>query len=519
MSADAFRRLCAALIGAWCAVATVVAQSSTATIEVRVQLAGAASVPLPVRLGSVTSSQSWSADIRSGEVVRFRLLLPGRYRLVAGGAERQLEVWAGDELTVDVTGATAGGNDVRVARTDRTAYGTQFNAAAIERLPESGGVFGLIERSDPLVVTELIEGGGAYMEPQRLGASGASWTQTSFRLGDADVTDPDRTGFAMFYPNLDALQGVSVTTAGLPPGGYGSGTSVMLVPRMPASTWQRTVEFYGSPPALQSVNPLPDVPSIARLRAASGASFVLTGPVNDRLGVLVAGSLAASSRLERDRLDSVASRIGSLSAHLVYTATPRDDVRLFVETDGLSLPAAGRAMLVDPGLEQHDRSLLVSSTWNRTSRGGLAWSANLAYTHASSTPALSGTAIVGTTERLRDGPVDELASSSDRQRHRASVSWRGDPGPVRVWGLLHRIEFGSEASWTGATRDAPGDSLIGELVNGQPARAWQVHDRRVALSLGRPGTRAVGHGRDSGHVKFRHRSGSESIGVFGGARR
>ena len=44
---------------------------------------------------------------------------------------------------------------------------------------------------------------------------------------------------------------------------------------------------------------------------------------------------------------------------------------------------------------------------------------------------------------------------------------------MRLWGLLHRIEFGSEASWTGATRDAPGDSLIGELVNGQPARAWQ----------------------------------------------
>ena len=92
---------------------------------------------------------------------------------------------------------------------------------AIERLPDSGGVFGLIERSDPLVVTELIEGGGAYMEPQRLGASGASWTQTSFRLGDADVTDRDRTGFAMFYPNLDALQAVSVTTAGLHPGGTG----------------------------------------------------------------------------------------------------------------------------------------------------------------------------------------------------------------------------------------------------------------------------------------------------------
>ena len=107
------------------------------------QLAGAASAPLPVHLGSATSSQSWSADIRSGEVVRFRPLLPGRYRLVAGGAERQLEVWAGDELTVDVTGATAGGgNDMRVTRTHRTAYGTRFNQAALDLLPEAAASIG-----------------------------------------------------------------------------------------------------------------------------------------------------------------------------------------------------------------------------------------------------------------------------------------------------------------------------------------------------------------------------------------
>ena len=64
------------------------------------------------------------------------------------------------------------------------------------------------------MVTDLIEGGGTSLDPQRLGASGASWTQTSFRFGEADVTDPDRTGFTMFYPNLDTLQAVSVATAG-----------------------------------------------------------------------------------------------------------------------------------------------------------------------------------------------------------------------------------------------------------------------------------------------------------------
>lgn len=475
VSVAALGRFCAVLIGAWWAGGAIIAsaQGSTATIEVRVQVPGAASAPVSVQLGSLTSSsQSWSADVRSGEGVRFRLLLPGRYRLVAGGVERQLDVRAGDALTVDVTGASGGGNDVRVARTDRTAYGTPFDAAAIERLPESGGVYGLIERTDPLVVTEVIEGGGAYLEPQRLGASGASWTQTSFRLGDADVTDPDHTGFAMLYPNLDALQAVSVTTAGFHPDQYGAGTSVMLVPRMPASTWQRTIELFGSPPALQSVNPLPNAPSIARLRSAGGASFVLSGPLSDRLGIHLAGALAASSRLERDRQEAVSSRTGSLSAHLVYTATPRDDVRLFVETDRLALPAAGRATLVDPGLQQHDRSFLVSSTWNRVPHAGLAWSGNLTYGYGSSTAPLTGTAILGTMERLRDGPVDELASSSDRQRHRASINWRGDPGTLHWRGSRHRVEFGGEASWTRATRSAPGDSLIGELVNGQSARAW-----------------------------------------------
>ena len=115
---------------------------------------------------------------------------------------------SGDEVTVD--GRQGGVDRIHVTcgsrPRDRTAYGTRFDSTMIELLPQSGGVYGLIERSDPLVVTERMEGGGAYPEPQRLGASGASWTQTTFKVGDADITDPDRTGYAMLYPNLDALR-------------------------------------------------------------------------------------------------------------------------------------------------------------------------------------------------------------------------------------------------------------------------------------------------------------------------
>jgi len=457
------------------------AQGAAAIVEVRVNSPtsgpGITDAPVPVRLQSVHDpSQSWSAELQNGASVRFRRVPPGQYRLISGTVERPLDVASGDALTVDIARATPPASpafEMRVTGTHRTIYGTRFDSAALELLPQSGSVYGLIERSDPLVVTERIEGGGAYLEPQRLGASGESWTQTSFRLGDVDITDPDRTGFAMIYPNLDTLQAVSVITAGLPMDGYGGGTSVMLVPKMPAPAWQREIEFAGSPPAFQSVNPLPAAPSIGRLRAATEGSFVASGPVSTRLGILVAGALARSSRIERDRRAPVDSHAGTLSAHLAYKATARDDVRLFAQIDRLSFPADGRAALVDPGLERQSRSTLISTTWNRTERAGLAWSADLTFARASSTPALSGTPILGTMERLRDGPVYELAAAAGSRRHRTSINWRGDPGPLHWLGWRHLPEFGASASWTGVTRNAPGTSLIGELVDGRPARAWR----------------------------------------------
>src|SRR5687767_10890778 len=74
-------------------VSPAAAQSSTATIEVRVDsdrlAASAADAPLPVQLLSVRDpSRAWNAHMRSGESVRFRLVPPGRYRLISGSVER-----------------------------------------------------------------------------------------------------------------------------------------------------------------------------------------------------------------------------------------------------------------------------------------------------------------------------------------------------------------------------------------------------------------------------------------------
>ena len=480
--ARAPRQVCAVFIGVLlAAAASAAAQGSTATVEVRLDApaAEAGAVPVPVRLVSISDpSHAWSALMQGPEPVRFRLVPPGRYTLVSGAVERAIEVASGDEVTVSVSPARTGASvaadtRLKVSARDRTAYGSRFNGASLQLLPDSGAVYGLIERSDPLVITDLMEGGGTYLNPQRLGASGASWTQTSFRLGDADLTDPDRTGFAMMYPHLNAFEAVSVATAGIHPDTYGSGTSVMLTPRMPASSWQRTIELNTSPPAFQSVNQLPNAPALARLRSAAGGSFVASGPLTPRLGLHLAADVTSSSRVERYDANELASSTGVVSAHLVYKRGDRDDLRVFAQGSRLSLPSTTRAMLVDRALEHREQTALVSATWNRARHAGLAWSGNLTFAQASSSPALAGESVTGTMERLRDGPVYELAAAGDGRRRRLGFSWRGEAAPVRWLGLRHHPEFGVSSSFTGARRDAPGTSLIGELVDGEPARAWR----------------------------------------------
>jgi hypothetical protein len=463
--------------------AAAFAQGSTATVEIRFEPprdAATDGAAVPIRLESLADpAHAWSAQVARGERVRFRMVPPGRYRLVSGSVERPIEVASGDELTVSVTrnqprpSAGAETTSLRVSARDRTAYGTRFTGDSLQLLPDSGGVYGLIERADPLVVTDLMEGGGAYLNPQRLGASGASWTQTTFRLGDADITDPDRTGFPMLYPSLNAFEAVSVATAGVHPDTYGSGTAVMLTPRMPASAWQRTIEFNSSPPAFQSVNPLPGAPSAARLRNAAGGSFVASGPLTDRLGLHLTADVVRATRVEREDATELTSSIVNLSAHLVYKASERDDVRIFATGDRLSMPSITRAMLVDPTLEHRERSLLVTSTWNRARQAGLAWSASFTLAQTSSTPPLAGESVTGTMERLRDGPVYELAAAGESRSRRASIGWRAEAVSRRWLGLRHHPEFGVSASLTGVKRQAPGSSLIGELVDGEPARAWQ----------------------------------------------
>ena len=378
---------------------------------------------------------------------------------------------------------------MRVTARDRTAYGTRFNAAALELLPQSGGVYGLIERSDPLVVTERMEGGGTYPEPQRLGASGASWTQTTFKLGDADITDPDRTGYAMLYPNLDALEAVSVATAGIHPDTYGAGTAVTLVPRMPVVEMDahRAVRYLAA--GVSVGEPAPG----GRLHrpAAQLERRLVRGerPGDRRLGIQVAGALS--------EYDAPRARAGRHVAQPARGACPRtwctrrssgDDVRLFAQKR--SPVVSGRsaaAMLVDPALAAARADRRCSPPPGIARRApGSPGRRTLTYAARRLKPALAGDA-----DHRAPWSACATARSYELAHRRAraaspDVAANGAASRARVnWlGLRHLPEFGASVSWTGV--DAAGAGRLDHRrAGGRRTRAGVgVHHRRRVRRAG-----------------------------------
>ncbi len=150
--------------------------------------------------------------------------------------------------------------------------------------------------------------------------------------------------------------------------------------------------------------------------------------------------------------------------------------------------------------------MLVTTTWNRARQGRLAWSGALTLAQASSTPALAGESVIGTMERLRDGPVYELAAARENRRRRMSLSWRGETMPVRWLGLRHHPEFGTSASLNGVQTKGTGHLGARRARRRRAGAGVAILFRRGSVALERDRSGAVGDRRDCHHVADRRRS-------------
>jgi hypothetical protein len=350
---------------------------------------------------------------------------------------------------------------------EQPLLGSTLSADVLQDLPTSNSPFAVLENIQSEAIGDRFSAGGLNVATApRFGAFLNSWTQTQYRIGDIVITDPRAGGTPLFLPVLPLWERLTTMTGAMAVDENAPGLSMTLEPRRPGSSWSRSVEGTFSAPALVSDVP-GAVPVVDAVRQWQDWHAMISGPMSDRLGLLAAGSwrrlshVAASSPIETS--DTVASGF----AHVVFAATPRDQIRTIGWVQHVTTPAV------------EDTAVHVQSTWSRNDPGRMPWRAFAGYTRRSrSTPAASMRVV----DSLTSDPVSDVIDADAGTVHRWVVGARATPRSLRL------PTFG--ADFEGAqTTAAPTDiQQIGELVDGVPARLWTVHaggsnDRRHATTL------------------------------------
>jgi hypothetical protein len=358
-----------------------------------------------------------------------------------------------------------------LAAAEASGGGGTFDPDLLRDIPSSGSPWSLLETVEATAILDRIENGGLYVgEAGLLGVHGSSWTQVSYRLGDLDITDPGRTGTPLLQPDLFAVQKITLDSFLMPVEEAGPGVTLSLVPRRPGPSWHGTLSADAVPVAWQA-SPANAPPPIARYDSFRRARLVLEGPLaKDRLGLLLSGTLVRAGRLEGSDPIPLGGRLSSLLAHMVWTPSRRDEVRFLAAGQGVEHPYAGRARFGGGDVAQKDRFLMLQTTWERTTPAR--WSVTGGYVRGSFDPQTAGQTPRGVVERLRVGPVEQLFDGRST-RERAQLEARLEPPPRRFAGGDHAVRFGVQGIRSSAsTRPGSPRGLIGETVDGLPARVW-----------------------------------------------
>jgi hypothetical protein len=388
--------------------------------------------------------------------------------------------------TLVVAGLTAGPAPARAndqapapgaaqAPSSASPWRIHFTAEEFGDLPGAGNAWSLLETAEPFSIVDRLDNGGLFgPEPARLGRDGSSWTQTTFRLGDADITDPVRTGIPLVYPALLPVETVDVVSAVMPVELSGPGAQVTLVPKRADAAWRGSLQAAFTPAGLQSTNARPDAPSVTRYASWAEGSFIAGGPFGaSPVSGLVAGSLTSAKRYERADPARLDSEQGTIFGHVRLTPRPGDEVSIVGLVQGASYPSPGRALFRDQDIAEDDTFWQFHGTWNRQTGAGHSWNVEAGYQRGVFDPNVDPTASGGAVERLLDGPVPALVDSTAggvRERWRAFTSVR--PHFSGAGSGRHQIVAGGGFEIARARTWSSARPIVGELVNGLAARVW-----------------------------------------------
>jgi hypothetical protein len=362
---------------------------------------------------------------------------------------------------------------------DPPPLGAEITVGPIGDLPSSANLFALLDTIVPDVIADRIDAGGtAAGAPARVGAHGSTWTQTTYRVGDADITNPAFTGLPLLMPGVDAWEHVEVATGMLPIDLGAPGMAVTLLPRRPAATaWARALELTASGPAINAGSSTDTPPAIQRLNSWGHANLFLSGPVLPsapaRFGALVSATFNRATYFDRNSVDAVKADLGSLFVNLTPSSGSGDELRLIGWGQHVRDAVAHYQVFGDPNAGQGQTALHSQLAWQRPvadGAGGVRAFAAFTIGHRS-TDLVAPAAVV--MERLRDGPVPSLLDpgvGTDR-------TWSAGAQLNRSFGeSRHRVVLGADVSGSAATTQSAFSGRVLERLNGTPARVWDFTD-------------------------------------------
>jgi hypothetical protein len=331
-------------------------------------------------------------------------------------------------------------------------------------LPHGDTAWDLLETVAPFAFTEPMNTGGTLTGvPLLVGSEASSWTQASFRIGLADVTDPSTGGRPLLYPDLSFMDRIHLTTSGTDLQSGAPGPVIALVPKAGGTIWDRSLAFAFSPSPFQATGSA-DTPPAARLRALGRIQGSTGGPLTSRLHLFAAGAGTWSSHIERRDSYALSGDVLSLAAHPTFEISPERHADLTAWIQQTRTAFGARALLRNRNADATRLYGGVAGTW----RGGVQRVAEVSAALSSGrlTPGPAASAQRGTVERLFDDPIETLVGATGGSRSRGSLAATVSTG-TRV-----RVNGGLSLSGAWIHASPFGTGLLGETVNGIPARAW-----------------------------------------------
>jgi hypothetical protein len=332
--------------------------------------------------------------------------------------------------------------------------------------PAGRSVAGLIETGIPAVTSDRFDASGTGIATQaRIGAYGESWTETTYRIGDLEATNPLRPGTAMVLPDATGFEAVSITASGSIPDVSTPGVRVALDPMRPADRRRVSIEGMLMPSAWAPGATTP--PAIAALRASGDTTAVFSGPIADRVGAVVGVHWAQATHVARDRADEQSASLASATAHVVVALRPHEELRALVMTQAASHTTDRWPAVGDPS-RADDRHDLGQLTWERRAPDRLAMRVSAGNQRAALDAAPSA-------DRLRvdsvlDGAVLPLllqpAGLTSSVRAEGVIASRSASSSAHRWRIGATVE---RHLMRPDLLAAPGAV---ETVNGQAARLW-----------------------------------------------